>query len=68
MPCWPIMGLRVDWQITEDSLRGQLGRRGRTPPRFKIQDVFISGSMAHKIYRLNESIKHTVHVVHIKTV
>ena len=31
-------------------------------PDFKIQDVFISGSMAHKIYRLNESIKHTVHV------
>ena len=25
-------GSRGDWQITEDSLRGRLGRRGRTPP------------------------------------
>ena len=33
--------------------------------RFKIQDVFISGSMAHKIYRLNESIKHTYTYIYI---
>ena len=28
----PIMGHRVGWRITEDSLKGQLGQWGRTPP------------------------------------